>query len=98
MAFAENKAESEEAVDPGEKRYGQMVRMLREGFLSVCIYKNVHQNRTFFDIVIYRKVKDGKDSFKWKRGTNLKPTDLSHLVTLLVAAEEYLKALVNEVK
>lgn len=96
MALGQNKEESEETInDPGDKRYGRIMRMLREGFLSVCIYKNVHQNKTFYDIVVYRKVKSGNDDYQWKRGTNLKPSDLPHLIVLLTAAEEYLKALEN---
>ncbi len=98
--------------------------MFREGYLSLCIYKNVHEHRIFFDIVVYRKVKNGKSvevrvkeidnkirdlemekerlksslkptdnaAYEWRRGTNLKPSDLKDLETLNIAAQEHLKA------
>lgn len=77
------------ASDPGPKKYGRLVRMFREGYVAVHIYMNVYKNRTFYDIVIARKIKrDGKQEYV--RGANLKPSDLPALQVLLTAADEFL--------
>ena len=83
---------AEEAKPIGDKKYGRLVRMLREGYLSLCIYKNVHTNKTFFDIVVYRKIKrpGKKPPFEYVRGANLKPSDLPSLRVLIAEAEEFL--------
>lgn len=81
--------------DPGRKRYGRMSRMFREGYLSVCVYKNVYERRTFFDIVIYRKIKL-TEGYNYKRGANLKPTDLPVLEKLLGEVQDFLAATNSE--
>ncbi len=83
--------------DPGEKKYGKLLRMLRQGYMSVCLYKNVHQNRTFYDIVIYRKIRAPSGDCSYKRGANLKPSDLLDLTALLGEVEEYLESLGVEI-
>ena len=87
--------ESIEAIDPGKKRYGRLVRMFREGYLAIHIYKNVHENRTFYDIVILRKIKkDGKQEYV--RGANLKPSDLPALEVLTKAARDFIESVSPE--
>jgi len=92
MVSRQDQEESEEAqVDPGPKKYGRLARMFREGYVAVHIYVNVYKNRTFYDIVIARKIrKNGKQEYV--RGANLKPTDLPALAVLLRAADDYLKS------
>jgi len=92
MVSEQDKGQSEEAVgDPGPKRYGRMVRMFREGYLALQIYMNVHMKRTFYDIVILRKIRyEGNQ--KYVRGANLKPQDIPHLEILMQAAKEFLRS------
>lgn len=94
MAFKQNKEESKEKSlnGHGPKKYSRMVRMYKEGYISVAIYKNVYEKKTYFDIVIYRKIRlpDGSNDFK--RGANLKPEDLPILADLLDEANDYLAA------
>lgn len=94
MATQENKrsAEEETSFNLGRKRYGRMVRMFREGFLSICVYKNVYEKRTFFDVVVYRKIKTN-EGYDYKRGTNLKPADLPILSKLLSEVQDFLAAI-----
>ena len=73
----------------GRKKYSRLVRMFKEGYLSVAIYKNAYERRTFYDVVIYRKIKTPK-GYAYRRGTNLKPSDVSDLLILLREANEYL--------
>lgn len=69
--------------------------MFREGYLALHIYKNVHENRTFYDVVIMRKIKrDSKQEYV--RGANLKPSDLPALRVLTQAAEEFLGSVKDE--
>jgi len=95
MDNQKDQRESEKEIDRlslGDKRYGRMVRMFREGYLSLCIYKNVYEKRVFYDIVIYRKIKvNGK--LDYKRGANLKPSDILVLVVLLKEADGYLNSI-----
>jgi hypothetical protein len=70
--------------------------MFREGYLAVHIYKNVHENRIFYDIVILRKIKVKQAKQEYVRGANLKPSDLSALLVLTRAAEEYMKSVNGE--
>ena len=99
MAFEENKGPEEEKElselgneSTGRKKFGKMVRMFREGYLSVLIYKNVYEKRTFYDVVVYRKVKSNGVA-KYRRGANLKPSDISCLQTLLEEANHYLESI-----
>lgn len=79
----------------GDKKYSRMVRMLRKDFMSVCIYKNVFEYRTFYDTVCYRKIKvHGKAEYK--RGANLKPTDLLILAELLEEAHDLIESFTQE--
>lgn len=77
----------------GAKKYGRLLRMYREGCLSVCVYENAYVKKTFYDIVIFRKTRDKTGSYSYRRGTNLKYHDLSDLIVLLKAAKEYLASL-----
>lgn len=89
--------EKEEKVDIGDKKYGRLVRMFKEGYVSICIYKNVYENKVFYDIVIYRKIKNNKDGSPiYKRGANLKPIDLKDLLVLLKEVDFFLKTLDKE--
>jgi len=90
--FAEEEKELERANGYGRKKYGRLVRMFREGFISVAIYKNVFEKRTFFDIVIYRKIRVG-DGYDYRRGANLKPADIPALIILLREVDDHLRAL-----
>lgn len=72
-----------------------MVRMFREGYLSVCVYKNVYERKTFYDVVIYRKIKTN-GGYDYKRGANLKSTDLPVLLKLLVEVMDFLTATDSE--
>lgn len=105
MAFEKNQRaaegtsdEADEAVTIDHKRYGRLLRMYRAGYLSVCVYKNVYRNgnaanRVFYDIVIYRKIRlPAGGGFEYRRGCNLKPTDLKHLAGLIAEADEFLQA------
>ena len=65
--------------------------MFREGYLSVCVYKNVYETRTFYDIVVYRKIKTAQ-GYDYKRGANLKPTDIPVLCKLLADVQDFLAA------
>lgn len=87
----EESVEEEASVAPGRKRYGRLVRMFREGYLAVHIFKNVHEHRTFYDIVILRKIRREAQQ-EYTRYANLKPYDLPSLMVLLKAAEEFLKS------
>jgi hypothetical protein len=66
--------------------------MFREGFLSICVYKNVYEYKTFYDVVIYRKIMIGGGDYKYKRGANLKPSDLSVLAGLLTEVRDFLES------
>ena len=73
-------------------RYSQRVRMYKEGYVSVCVYKSVtHSGRVFHDTVIYRKVRNGNGKNEFQRGTNLKPEDLPILWRLLQEAHAFLE-------
>jgi hypothetical protein len=102
MAFKKNQGptEEEKEIDPGEignkstgqKRYGRLVRMFREGYVSVCIYQNVFEKQAFHDVVIFRKIKMNGYS-DYKRGANLKPSDIPDLLILLKEVEDYFKSI-----
>jgi len=64
--------------------------MFREGYISVCIFKNVFDHRTIYDIVLYRKIKDKQGKSTYQRGANLKPSDLAAVIRLMQDAETYL--------
>lgn len=80
----------------GDKKYSRRVRHYREGYMSVSVYKNVFEFGEIFDIVIHRKIRgeDGKNIYK--RGANLKPTDLPILCKLLDEARRYVEAEIAE--
>lgn len=99
MAFEKDPRPTEEEGlngNAGRKKYGKLVRMFREGFLSVCVYKNAYEHKVFYDIVIYRKIKSANGSFDYRRGTNLKPTDLPTLEALIKEAQDFLTSLESE--
>jgi len=88
----EEPEEGFEAIDPGRKKYGRLVRMFREGYLALHIYKNVHERRVFYDIVVLRKIKVKQSKQEYVRGANLKPSDLPALLVLAQAAQEFLSS------
>jgi len=100
MAFTKNQGPEEHETNSdingryGRKKYGRMVRLFRDGYLSIAVYMNVYERKTFHDIVIYRKVRSNNspDGYDYIRGANLKPTDLPVLQTLLEEAHSYLAA------
>jgi hypothetical protein len=77
----------------GKLKFSRMVRMFREGFLSVTVYKTAYERATFHDVVIYRKVRVRGGNFDYRRGANLKPSDIPVLQKLLVEVNDYFKAL-----
>lgn len=85
MASQETESEPQETLSPGEKRYSRRLVLYKDGYVSLCIYKNVYQRKTFYDIVLARKVNG-----QYRRGANFKPVDLPKLKLLIDAAEEYL--------
>lgn len=93
--LAEEEKELERANGFGRKKYGRLVRMFREGFISVAVYKNVFEKRTFYDIVIYRKIRVGS-GYDYRRGANLKPADIPALIILLNEVNDCLRALDQE--
>lgn len=98
MASSEDTGSAEEESLTGvlgKKRYGRMARMFREGFLSICVYKNVYEKRTFYDVVIYRKIKSN-EGYDYKRGANLKPSDLPVLSKLLDEVHDFLSSINRE--
>ena len=100
MAFRQNKEATEKEIvefsdvgEYGKKKYGRLVRLFREGYISIAIYKNAYeQGKIFYDIVVYRKIRMN-GSTKYKRGANLKPQDLPHLQNLLRDAQDYVDSL-----
>jgi len=97
MVSKEDPTESQASVSPGRKKYGRLVRMFREGYLALHIYMNVYQRRTYYDIVIARKIKRGSKQ-EYVRGANLKPSDLPALAVLIKAADDYLNSVETENK
>ena len=73
------------------KNYSRRLRMYKDGYLSVCVYLNVLGSEKFYDIVIYRKIRSNGSS-EYKRGANLKPSDLPVLQRLLAEAQQFLSA------
>lgn len=80
-----------EKINLGEKKYGRLERMFRDGYVAVLVYVNVYVNKTFYDIVITRKIKRN-DKQEYVRGANLKPDDIDSLVVLLNAAKDYISS------
>lgn len=79
----------------GRKLYSKMVRMFREGFVSIVVYKNAHERACYYDVVIYRKVKvNGKNEYR--RGANFKPSDMPALISLMTEVDVYLSSFHEE--
>jgi hypothetical protein len=93
MAFKQNKESSTPEVGPGKQKYSSLKRMFREGYLSVCVYKNVYEHKTFYDVVIYRKIRIANGEYDYRRGANLKPSDLPVLQQLLKEVSDFLETL-----
>ncbi len=81
------------AAPPG--KVGERLKMLREGFLSVCIFRNIDHGMLFYDTVIYRKVRQPDGTSRWVRGANYKPSDLPVLGRLVRDAEIFLQDLMR---
>lgn len=73
--------------------YSRLIKTLTQGYLSVSVYLNVVQGHDYYDVVIHRRVKERSSGGQtWKRGANLKPTDLGDLIELLTEVQTYLQA------
>ena len=77
------------------ERFCKRERMLASGNLSVHIFKHVTSDRTYYDTVIYRKIRvgsgNGKKRYEYRRGANLKPDDLLTLSDLLQEAHTFIE-------
>ena len=60
------------------------------GYLTLHVYLNQHNGSSYYDIVLFRKIRTPAGT-KYKRGANLKPTDLPAAIRLYQEAEKYLK-------
>jgi hypothetical protein len=76
-------------------RSGQRIKMFRDGYLSVCIFRNIDHGQLFYDTVIYRKIKESDGQSRWIRGANFKPADLDTLARLIRDASTYLEDLLR---
>lgn len=78
----------------GKKKYSRLVRLFRDGYISVAVYKSVHDSgKVFYDIVVYRKTKNKETGeYEYKRGVNLKPEDCLIASNLLNEAYDCIKA------
>ena len=74
--------------------FSEQIKIFREDYVSVVIYRNVRDDEVYYDIVvsrlIWRKQRDGRRKRVWQRGANLKPTDLPKVQRLLAEAQELL--------
>jgi len=71
----------------------ELLKIFREDYVSVSIYKNEVNGKTYYDIVPARLIwiYEGKTKKRiWKRGANFNPDDLMKLVRLLLQAAELL--------
>jgi len=67
------------------------VASFHEGYLTVHIYLHVAADtREYYDVVVYRKIRTAT-GITYKRGANLKPTDLPSMVRLLKEAQRWLQ-------
>lgn len=82
---------------PPSVRRSEQIKILREDFVSISIYRNVVDDKTYYDIVparlIYVRQGDGSRKRVWKRGANFKPADIPLLLRLLLQAAELLSDL-----
>lgn len=84
--------EKEGVQGEGTPRYSRLLKTYTQGYLSICIYLNVVQGCDYYDIVIHRRIRDRQTGQQvWRRGANLKPTDLTDACELLQEAREYLR-------
>lgn len=87
--------ESSPKLDPPktDTDFSRILKTSNQGYVSVSVYLDHRAGRTFYDIVIYRKVRDKTTGAStWKRGANLKPTDIPSLVYVLQEIQAYLEA------
>lgn len=70
-----------------KKKFSRLLRVYNSDYLRVCIYENAYTNVTFYDVVIYRKVKSD-----YVRGANLKPTDVPILIELLSEVRSFFES------
>ena len=61
----------------------------KDSFLRVSVFENHYRGSIFYDIVISRKIKT-KQGNVYRRGANLKPSDIHILIDLLRKTETYL--------
>ena len=78
-------------------RRSEQIKIFREDYVSVSIYRNTYDAKVYYDIVpnrlIWVRQDDGSKKREWKRGANFKPADLFALVRLLMQALELLSDL-----
>jgi hypothetical protein len=75
-----------------QTQFSRLIKTLSQGYLSVSVYLNVVGGHDYYDVVIHRRVKARGGEQVWKRGANLKPTDLPDLLELLGEVQTYLSA------
>lgn len=69
------------------------LKTFKSGYLQVVVHENWENGNRYIDVVLYRKIKvreDGEMKSRYKRGTNLKPVDVSHLVLLSQEVQAFL--------
>jgi hypothetical protein len=71
--------------------FTEQIKIFRDDYVSVVIYRNITNGKMYYDIVPYRLIWErqhgGEKKRKWKRGTNFKPGDCLKLAGLLVEAD-----------
>jgi len=76
--------------------FTEQIKIFREDYVSVVIYRNITGGKCYYDIVPYRLIwerqQTGEKKRKWKRGTNYKPKDCLKLARLLTQANELLES------
>lgn len=75
-----------------QTQFSRLIKTLSQGYISISIYLNVIQGHDYYDVVIHRRVKQKGGEQIWKRGANLKPTDIPDILELLEEVKTYLMA------
>ena len=73
----------------GYAPFENAIRVFRDGWLAVAIFKNDYREQTYYDSVIFRRIRLS-NRYGWVRGANMKHEDLKQLVPLLHAASEWI--------
>lgn len=76
-------------MDLGTK--GTIIAKFSSGFLLLNVYLNITDDGTsYYDTVLYRKIRSNGHT-EYKRGANLKPTDLADAILLLGEAQKFIR-------